>query len=294
LFYLGEPISAHIHHTQTLAVYTLQEYRFLADDYGLDLSVTAHSWLSWELWQLGYPDQALQHSQAARILAEEMLHPYSLAQVVAWAAVLHQYRREVLAAHEQATTAVALATEQGLAQRLARGKVIQGWALAMQGQSEAGIAQIGQGLAASLATGAKMLQLYALGLLAEAYGKGGRPDEGLPLLDEAVAVIDATKARFYEAEIYRLKGTLLLQLAVPDVSCAEACFHQALDIARQQEAKTWELCAATSLARLWQQQNKGVEAYELLAPVYEWFTEGFDTADLIDARDLFDALKKGR
>ena len=290
LFWRGEPAAAQTHHTQALALYDPQAHRALAVRYGLDLGVVSHNYLAWELWQLGFPEQALQHSQAARTLAEEVAHPYSLAQALVWAAIVHQYRREVLAAHAQAAAAMTLATEQGFAMRVTQGTVLHGWALAMQGQSEAGLAAMRQGLDADLATGAKTYQPYFLGLLAEAYGAGGHPDEGLAALAEALAVTDTTEVRYYAAELYRLKGALLLQQAVPDAAQAEACFHQALDVARQQQAKAFELRAATSLARLWQSQGKCQAAYDLLAPVYGWFTEGFDTADLQEAKALLEEL----
>jgi predicted ATPase len=156
----------------------------------------------------------------------------------------------------------------------------------MQGQAEQGIAEIRQGLTADLATGAKVMQPYYLGLLAEAYGAGGHPEAGLPLLAEALAVMDNTELRYYGAELYRLKGTLLLRQAVPDASQAEVCFHQALDVARAQQARSLELRAAMSLARLWQQQDKQRDARDLIVPVYDWFTEGFDTADLQEAQAL--------
>ena len=250
----------------------------------------SHSYLARALWSLGFPEQALQHSQAARTLAQEVAHPLSLAQALVYAAIVHQCRREVLAAHAQAAAAMTLATEQGFAQWVARGTVLHGWALAMQGQGEAGLAAMRQGLAADLATGSTLCQPYFLGLLAEAYGAGGHPDEGLHALAEALAVLDTTELRYYAAELYRLKGALLLQQAVPDAAQAEACFHQALDVARQQQAKSCELRAATSLARLWQSQDKRQEAYALLAPVYAWFTEGFDTADLQEAKTLLQEL----
>jgi predicted ATPase len=138
--------------------------------------------------------------------------------------------------------------------------------------------------------GDKLWQPYFLGLLAEAYGEGGHPDEGLDVLAEALAVMDTTEPRFYGAELYRLKGTLLLKQTVPDASQAKACFQQALDIARNQQAKSWEIRAALSLARLWHRQDKRAEAHELLAPIYGWFTEGFETADLQEARALLGQL----
>jgi predicted ATPase len=259
--------------------------------YGLDLGVGSHDWLARALWALGFPEQALQHSQAARTLAEEVAHPYSLVLALLFAAVVHQYRREVLAAHAQAAAAMTLATEQGFAQRVSHGTVLHGWALALQGQGEAGLAAMRQGLAAERATGSRVYQPYFLGLLAEAYGAGGHPDAGLTVLAEALAVLDTTELHYYDAEIYRLQGALLLQQAVPDAAQAEACFHQALALARQQQARSWALRAAMSLARLWQSQGKCQEASDLLAPVYEWFTEGFDTADLQEAKTLLDQLQ---
>ena len=150
--------------------------------YGQDLGVMSHSYLARALCSLGFPAQALQHSQAARTLAEAVAHPYSLAQTLFWAAYVHCCRREVLAAHEQAAAAITLATAQGFAQRVAWSTVLHGWALAMQGQSEAGPAAMRQGLATDLATGSTQFRPYFLGLVAEAYGAGGHPDEGLHAL----------------------------------------------------------------------------------------------------------------
>jgi len=287
LFLRGEPAAARTHYTQALALYDPQAHRALAVRYGQDLGMMSHSYLARALCHLGFPAQALQHSQAARTLAEAVAHPYSLAQTLFWAAYVHHCRREVLAAHEQAAAAMTLATEQGFAVWVAHATVLHGWALAMQGQSEVGIAAIRQGLAAYLATGSKPFQPLGLRLLAEAYGAGGHPDEGLHALAEALAVMETTETH---AELHRLKGALLLQQAVPDAAQAAVCFHQALDIARQQQAKSLELRAATSLARLWQSQDKRQEAYALLAPIYGWFTEGFDTADLQEAKALLEEL----
>jgi predicted ATPase len=277
---------ARTHHTQALALYEPQAHRALAVRYGGDLGVASGGYLARTLWYLGYPAQALQHAQAVCTLAQEVAHPVSLAQALVHAAVVHQCRREVLAAHAQAAAGIALATEQEFVQWVARGTVLHGWALAMQGQGEAGLAEIRQGLAAELATGSTLYQPYFLGLLAEAYGAGGHPDEGLAALAEALAVTDTTELRYYGAELYRLKGALLQQQAVPEAAQAAACFHQALDVARQQQAKSWELRAAMSLARLWQSQDKRTEARQVLDEVYRWFTEGFDTADLQEARAL--------
>ena len=228
------------------------------------------------LWFLGYPDQALQRSHEALTLAQELSHPFSLAYALGCAAALHQLRREVQAAQERTEAVIALSTEQGFPLWLAVGTIRRGWALAVQGQVEEGITQIRQGLAALQATGAELGRPTYLALLAEAYGKAGQVEEGLTVLTEALAQVDKTGERFYEAELYRLKGELTLQQnreratgnrqqgrvtdprpLTPDPQGeAEVCFHKAIEIARRQQAKSLELRATMSLARHWQQQSK--------------------------------------
>jgi predicted ATPase len=173
---------------------------------------------------------------------------------------------------------------------MACGSILRGWALAHQGRAKEGIAQITQGLMDFRATGAEINRSYFLTLLAEVHGILGEPEAGLTALTEALTLVDTTGERWYEPELYRLKGTLLLQQSSDNQAEAETCFHHALEIARTQQAKSFELRAATSLARLWQQQGKRQEAHDLLAPVYQWFTEGFDTADLQDAKALLEML----
>ncbi len=155
-----------------------------------------------------------------------------------------------------------------------------------------GLAQMQQGLAANRATGTAIDMPFWLAQLAEAYGQAGQVDEGLHLLVEALAVVDNTGVRASEAELHRLHGALLLQQTVPETQAAEACFQRVLTVARGQQAKSLELRAAMSLSRLWQHQGKRQEAYDLLAPVYGWFTEGFDTADLQEAKALLEALRE--
>jgi predicted ATPase len=152
------------------------------------------------------------------------------------------------------------------------------------------MAQMQQGLAAWHATGAAVFRPYGLALLAEAYAQVGRCEEGLTLLAEALALTNDREERRWEAELHRLQGELLLVHAAAHHAEAETCFRQALDVARHQQAKSWELRAAMSLAHLWQQQGKPTEARELLAPIYSWFTEGFDTADLQEAKALLEEL----
>ena len=169
--------------------------------------------------------------------------------------------------------------------------LIRGWALAMQNQEEEGIVLMSQGLASSLAIGTRQQHGYFLALLAEALNQAGRVDEALEALREAIEVAEQTNEPFYVAELYRLRGDSLIKAGVVPTSEAESCFHRAIEIARQQQAKSFELRAAISLARLWQQQERRAEGRAILADVYSWFTEGFDTADLKDARELLDELR---
>jgi predicted ATPase len=173
---------------------------------------------------------------------------------------------------------------------MAIGSLLRGWTLAQQGQVQEGIEQLRQGLIALRATGAELGRPYWLALLAEVHGTLGKPEAGLTVLTEALMQVDKTAERCWEAELYRLKGELLLQQTSDNQTEAETCFHQAIRIAQSQHAKSWELRAARSLSKLWQQQGQRQEAHDLLAPVYHWFTEGFDTADLQDAKALLDEL----
>jgi predicted ATPase len=184
-----------------------------------------------------------------------------------------------------------LADTQGFALRLEQGRMLRGWALAMQGEAAAGVADIRQGLVASQGVGPETLRPHWLALLAEASSAAGQPKVGLTVLDEAFTLVATTEARWWEAELSRLKGVLLLQLPSPEVFQAEACFHQALKVARRQQAKALELRAALSLSCLWQQQGQREAAHDLLAPLYAWFTEGFDTPDLQEAKTLLAALE---
>jgi predicted ATPase len=214
------------------------------------------------------------------------VHPVSLAYTLHWAATTHQLRREAPASQEQAEVSMAFSHEQGFALWVPGGTVLRGWALTEQGQMEEGIAQMSQGMTAWQATGTEVDRPYYLALLAEVYRKAGRAEEGLHILAEALAVMDAIEERYYEVELYRLQGELLLASSMEHHTEAETCFRQALDVARRRQAKSWELRAAMSLSRLWQRQGKREEARNLLAEIYGWFTEGFETADLREAKAL--------
>jgi tetratricopeptide (TPR) repeat protein len=242
------------------------------------------------LWLLGSADQAQQWGQDELAQAQQGEPTPTLASAHLGAAILAQHRRDVAATQASAEAVLALALAQGLEHRVAQGRMLRGWALAMQGDAATGVAQMAQGWEAVQRTGLQLYRPYFLALLAEAYGQAGQPEAGLTCLAEAVTLVEATEERWWEAEVYRLQGECLLRLPNPDVPQATACLHQALDVARSQQAKALELRAALNLSRLWQQQGQRAEAHACLAPIYGWFTEGCDTADLKDAKALLEAL----
>ena len=303
LFHLGEFLSAREHVEHALTLYDPRRHRSRAVQ---DLGVTSHSYLSWGQWFLGYPDQALDTSHTALTLAQGLSHSFSVAFALIFAASIHQFRGDGHTAQELAEKAIALCQEQGFPVWLAFGLITRGWALAGQGQEEEGMAQMRQGLTAWQATGAEASRPLVLAMLAEAHGRVGQAEEGLNLLKEALAVAYEHGERYYEAELYRLKGELTLQQEKQESKTApsprhpapsthaeagaEACFLKAIDTARHKSMKSLELRAVMSLARLWHQQGKQAEAHHLLSEIYDWFTEGFDTKDLQEAKALLEEL----
>jgi class 3 adenylate cyclase/predicted ATPase len=268
----------------------LQQQQALTVRYGIAPGVYCLFAASRVQWALGYPDQALHTGQEMLDMAQALPHPISSAIARYFMGRVHQIRREVQAAQTHLEAALAMVANNVFAQGVALMQFLRGWVLATQGQHEEGVAQMRQGMAATLHTGASFQQPMNTARLAEAYARMGQAREGLSLVDEALAMVDATGVREYEAELHRIKGVLLLHLAIPDFQQAEISLSHALGVARHQHAKSWELRVATSLARLWQSQGKRQEAHDLLAPVYEWFTEGFDTADLQEAKALLEEL----
>jgi predicted ATPase len=247
--------------------------------------------LSAEAWALlGCPDQGRRRIHEALRLAQAHAPPLRLAIVFTQARRLSQLRRERPALQACTEAVLTVATEHGFPTFIAVGPIMRGWGLAEQGQRTAGSAQIRQGLIDERQTGAEASVGHSLGLLAEGDTKGDQPEEGLTVLAEAQGLVQQTASRIYESALYRLQGELRLARSQAHATEAETCCRQALDIARRQQAQSWELRAAMSRARLWQQQGKHTEARELLAPIYGWFTAGFDTADLQDAKALLEAL----
>ncbi len=224
--------------------------------------------------------------------ARELAHPFSTAFALCGATWLHQFRRERDPTREHAEALMALATEHEFALMSAWAATLRGWALTAL-ESEEGIAHICQGLAAAQATGAAVQRSNCLALLAEAFGDTRQIAEGLAALEQALAQVHGTGESWWKAELHRLRGELLLRHDVAAEQEAETCFRQAIDIASRQHAKSLELRATTSLSRLFQRQGKREDARRMLAEIYGWFTEGFDTADLREAKVLLDNLSRG-
>ena len=290
LYWLGELTQARDSLEHALALEAHQPQVRDAAATALVARVANYGYTAWTLWLLGYPEQAQQCNHQALALAHALSHPFSQVVALLYAAMFHLLRREGPAAQERAETELALATAQGFPFWVAGGTIVRGWALAAQGQAAEGIAQMRQGIAAWRALGASVVLSTYLATLAEVCGQVGQLGDAQHLLIEAQTLVDTTGERYWEAEVYRLQGELLMQTSRGKTREAEERFHQALDIARRQQAKSLELRAAMSLSRLWQHQGKRTAAHELLAPIYGWFTEGFDTADLQEARALLEEL----
>ena len=288
LFFLGDFAQARAHLERAVALYDPQKrrpHRTLTDP-----GVSSLSMLAGALWMLGYPEQARQKSAEALRLAEALAHPHILASTLVIAAHCSQLQRDVRTTQAQAEAVMMLATEQGFPFWLAEATIFVGWAQAEQGRSAGGIAQLQHGLATRQAIGLELTQPVYCTMLAEAYKHEGQPEAGLTVLADALTRIDTTGERWKEAELHRLKGELLLMLPLDHQAAAETCFLQALAIARRQPAKSLELRVVVSLARLWQHQGKCAEARQMLAEIYHWFTEGFDTVDLQEAKALLEEL----
>jgi predicted ATPase len=288
-FWQGEFRSARAHLAQALAHYDPEHPRAHIALYAQDPGVICLIHLAYVLWYLGYPDQAVKRGQEARRLAQELSHPFSLAYALTYSAWLHNDLRDRPTTQACVEASLTLATGQGQPHWVLRGRMLEGWLLVEQGKVEVGIARMHQSMAAYRETGAELGWPYYLALLAQAYGQVGEMEPGLRALAEAMETVNQHGDRWCEAELYRLRGELLLAhgAATDEV---EACFRQALAIAGRQGAKSLELRAALSLSRLWQKQGRGEEGRQLLSEVYGWFTEGFDTPDLIDAKALLEEL----
>jgi predicted ATPase len=290
-FHQGNFTSARQHLEQSLALYDRQQHAVYVARSGNDPGVSALIRLAITLWFLGYPDQAMQKGEEALRLARDLSHPFALIWVLCFMTWLYHYQGDIASIQACADAAFALATEHCIKLRVADSTIMQGWVMSMQGHHEIGLARIQQGVEHWKALGAGLDRPYHHGLLAEAFNQAGQYGQALESVAEGLDITARQDERFWEAELLRLRGLYAATMSSHRTRQAEADFKTAFSIARSQHAKSLELRAATSLARLWQSQDKRQDAYDLLAPVYGWFTEGFDTADLKDAKALLAELQ---
>jgi predicted ATPase len=288
LLFAGRFASCRSHLEEVLALYDPISHRSLVDQAGLHPQVGSQFWLGIVLFCLGFPDQALAQSTAAIAEAQRLVHPPSLAASLAGSTVVLSLVGDNAALDERADQLVAVATEQGFLYWRAAGTIFRGWVKVKNGDVTEGISLLRSGSTAFRATGSEAWMPYILALLARACEIAGQVEEAANLLDEALQIVERTSERWFAAELNRHKGRLLLRRGHSEA--AEELYRKARSIAQEQEAKLWELRAAASLARLWGEQGRRVEARDLLAPVYGWFNEGFDTADLKEAKALIDEL----
>jgi predicted ATPase len=313
---VGKLTAARASFDRSLTFYAADQHRQLLAQYNEDPGVISATLQAQTFWLLGYTDQSRHQLARGKALAHELAHPYSLAQHLSQATILQQWRGEVDQILRCGNELQEACKDEAFPVWLTSGAIIRGWALVHQSQSAEGLALMRQGINDWQTMGIRLLLPYYWALLAEVYGHVGRPNDGLQVFDEALAHLDGTQERFYEAELWRIKGELTLKQfgvrrsesenrrrpkakvntprsASRNSQCeaeAEACFQQALKVARQQQAKSFELRAAVRLARLWQHQGRGREAHRILSELYGWFSEGFDTKDLQEAKALLDSL----
>jgi predicted ATPase len=290
LIHSGDHRTALAHVETAASLYRPGEHRDSAFRYGQDIGVSAFVILSWALWHRGYADQSARAAARALAYSRQLGHAHTLAYALWHAGVAAVFARDVATACAYGNDCVALASEHGFPNWAAAGRILQGWADAQTGETTTGIVRIRDGMAAAEAIGVRIYTPLHLTLLAEALALAGKIEEGLAALDDASATAAVSGESGWNAEIHRLRGELTGRLPYPDPSKAEDSFRTALAIAREQGTRGYELRAATSLARLWRNQGRRGEARDLLAPVYAWFTEGFATADLKEAKALLDQL----
>ena len=274
------------HFEKALTVYDPTQHRDDSFLYALNPGVAMPCFAAWALWFTGRPDQSLERIEEALALARELSEPTGMAHAALFASILYQLRRDFLMSQYYAEAVIDISREHGLALYGAMASIMQGWTASKQGGAHEAIAQINEGLAALDATGTFLVRPHFLALLGEVFAKIDRIEEALVLLDSAMTIVNSKGERYYEAELYRLKGELLLKQTTDNQAKTEECFRRSLAIAESQKAKSLQLRTALSFARLYRSQRKLVEARDLLAPIYESFTEGFETDDLRDAAVL--------
>jgi predicted ATPase/class 3 adenylate cyclase len=296
LYNQGEFSIACAQFEKAMAIYASQLHSEAGRYGGTDPGVGCLCFDAMALWHRGYPDRASRRINEAIRLAQQLSHPLSSSASLNFAARVGQFRREALVARARAEASILSSAELGFTYWLAEATILKGWTLAEEGQAEEGLIQMQQGLDAYAATGARLWRPYYLALIAEAHGNVGRFEDGLAELDEALDLVQSTSEHEHEAELHRLRGELMLKRCLaenPDSAVqteAKQWFRDAIEIAHKQQAKSLELRAVMSMGRLLQQQGRKEEARKMLGEIYSWFTEGFDTADLKDAKALLGEL----
>jgi predicted ATPase len=292
-FFLGDLPTARAHLEQTLALYDTAQHRTLAFRFAQDPQIACQAVLSLVLWLLGYPEQAGRLSHESLTNARDLEHIDTQAYTLFYSSMLAAFGHQVEAVEQHAQALSAISQEHGLASWLVVAMVFEGWTRTLRGNGAQGLPLIVNGMADQQSLGTDIWRSFHLTLFAEAFVEDGQAPEGLRVLDEVLALVDTTGACFWEAEVYRLKGKLILhaECGVQNAELVAAeCFQQARRVAQRQQAKSLELRAAMSLSRLWQAQGRKEEAGTILSEVYGWFTEGFDTKDLIEAKALLGEL----
>jgi tetratricopeptide (TPR) repeat protein len=286
----GDLARGRLHFERIVSTYVPARHRPLTWEYAQEPGMAGHALLGLTLWLLGFPDQALVHSEESERLGRDVPQHNSQANALFWAGTHHQFRNEPRRVAELAKALISLASDQGLKFWMAVGACQLGTALVAEGAAGEGLERMRRGIAGSRGAGAELLQTFNFCALGEAYGRAARPREGLAALDEAEALVAVHNERFWEAEIHRLRGELLLMDGADPLQ-AVAHFERSISVARGQGAKSLELRASTSLGRLWQQLGRRAEAEDRLTSIYGWFVEGFDTPDLKDACKLIGELR---
>jgi predicted ATPase len=290
LIFTGDYPAALSHLDRAITLYRPEEHRELAFRFGADIGITAQCVRAWALWHAGYPDQARRALKEGVEQARQSVHRHTLAYALIYMGLTATSARWANETEEAADELVSLTREHGFALFLGYGLLLRGGALTIRGSGQAAIKRIRESLATMQATGARRADPMVLGFMAEALGLKGDVAEGVQTLAAASAAAEASGARWADPELHRLRGDLLARLPSCDWAEVETCFRRALRVARKQGSRGFELRAATSLARLMSMQQRAAEARELLGPIYGWFTEGFDTADLKHAKALLDEL----
>jgi predicted ATPase len=290
LLHTGDIVVGRAHLDRAIALYDPAKHRLLATRFGQDIGAAILSWKSFALWLLGYPQAALADTEHALKVAREIGHATTLMYTLAWTSFAHIWCGNYATANAQADEVVGLADEKGAAIWKAFGVMNQGCVSAVAGKASDAVQMISSAHAALRSTGTTTWSPMHFPYLAKAYAELDRFNDAWRCIGEAMTAVETTKERWCEAEVHRTAGEIALRSPEPDAAKAEAYFERALAVARQQQARSWELRAAMSLARLWRSQGKVQQARELLAPVYGWFTEGFSTRDLKEAKALLEEM----